>query len=73
MKSCAFPKLRTEMYNSCTGVLKSRCFGGFDSNLEVLDVRHNIVIVSLSRVAVGGATATIMLYPYQSVVAVTSY
>ena len=65
-KSCVFFKHRTEVYDSSTGVLESRCFASFDNNVKMLKMSQSILIKFLVRLPARGATATIMLYSYQS-------
>ena len=54
------------MYDSSTGVLESRCFASFNNNVKMLNMRQSTLIKFLARLPARGATATIMLYPYQS-------
>ena len=54
------------MYDSSTGVLESRCFASFNNNVKMLKMSQSILIKFLVRLPARGATATIMLYSYQS-------
>ena len=65
-KSCVFFKHRTEVYDSSTGVLESQCFASFNTNVKMLNMSQSILIKFLPRLPARGATATIMLYSYQS-------
>ena len=65
-KSSFFFKHRTEVYDSSTGVLESRCFASFNNNVKMLKMSQSVLIKFLIRLPARGATATIMLYSYQS-------